>query len=51
MPLANYIKSAAGVPTSAVGLIATAEDADEVISSGQADAVMLGRNLLDPAFA
>jgi 2,4-dienoyl-CoA reductase-like NADH-dependent reductase (Old Yellow Enzyme family) len=52
VPLADHIKNASEVPTSAVGLITTPEYAEEVISSGQADAVMLGREMLrDPHFA
>ena len=52
VPLADHIKSASEVPTSAVGLITTAEYAEQVVASGRADAVMLGRELLrDPHFA
>lgn len=52
VPLADHIKNASQVPTSAVGLITTPEYAEEVVSSGQADAVMLGREMLrDPHFA
>ncbi|MEY2635346.1 MAG: hypothetical protein RIS75_1286 [Actinomycetota bacterium] len=45
VPFAAAIKSA-GVATSAVGLITSATQAQEIISSGQADAVMIGRNFL-----
>ncbi|MBT8163173.1 MULTISPECIES: NADH:flavin oxidoreductase/NADH oxidase [Arthrobacter] len=52
VPLADHIKSASEVPTSAVGLITTAKYAEEVVASGRADAVMLGREMLrDPHFA
>lgn len=51
VPLADHIKAAAEVPTSAVGLITTAKYAEEVVASGRADAVMLGREMLrDPHF-
>ncbi|MBX3095054.1 MAG: NADH:flavin oxidoreductase/NADH oxidase, partial [Cryobacterium sp.] len=42
---------AAGLPTSTVGLITDAAHANEIISSGQATAVMMGREFLrDPHF-
>lgn len=51
VPFSDYVRSTAGVPTSAVGLITSAEQAEEVVASGQADAVMLARELLrDPHF-
>ncbi|MFR9728984.1 NADH:flavin oxidoreductase/NADH oxidase [Saccharopolyspora sp. MS10] len=46
---ARQIKLEAEVPTGAVGLITSPEQAEEVISSGSADVVLLGRELLrDP---
>ncbi|MEF2976987.1 NADH:flavin oxidoreductase/NADH oxidase [Subtercola sp. YIM 133946] len=49
---AAQVRAGAGVPTSAVGLITTAEEADAIVSSGQADAVMMARQFLrDPHFA
>ena len=52
VPLAHYVKEHAHLPTSAVGMITTPEQANEIISSGRADAVMLGReHLRDPHFA
>jgi 2,4-dienoyl-CoA reductase-like NADH-dependent reductase (Old Yellow Enzyme family) len=52
VPMAHYVKEHAHLPTSAVGLITTPEQADEIITSGRADAVMLGReHLRDPHFA
>jgi 2,4-dienoyl-CoA reductase-like NADH-dependent reductase (Old Yellow Enzyme family) len=52
VPLARIVKDTAAVPVSAVGLITTAEQANQVVASGAADAVMLGREFLrDPHFA
>lgn len=52
VPLAEYVKGNAAVSVSAVGLITTPEQAESVVSSGQADAVMLGREMMrDPHFA
>ncbi|WP_188677424.1 NADH:flavin oxidoreductase/NADH oxidase [Subtercola lobariae] len=49
---ATAVRDGAGVPTSAVGLITTAEQANGVVASGQADAVMMARQFLrDPHFA
>lgn len=50
-PFAAEIRRAAGVPTGAVGLITSAHQADHIIRSGQADCVLLARELLrDPYF-
>ncbi len=47
--LAARIREKTGLPTGAVGLITTAEQADQILLSGSADAVSLGRLLLrDP---
>jgi 2,4-dienoyl-CoA reductase-like NADH-dependent reductase (Old Yellow Enzyme family) len=46
VPFADRIRREAGVPTGAVGLITKAEQADAIISSGQADVVLLARELL-----
>jgi len=52
VPGSATVRSLAGVPTSAVGMITSPEQADEIIRSGQADAVMLGREMLrDPHWA
>ena len=49
VPLANFLKQHAHGPTAAVGLITEAEFANSVITSGQADAVLIGReSLRDP---
>jgi 2,4-dienoyl-CoA reductase-like NADH-dependent reductase (Old Yellow Enzyme family) len=48
---AERVRREAGVPTGAVGLITSAEQADTIIRSGQADVVFLARELLrDPHF-
>ena len=49
---AEKIRKEAGVLTGAVGLIITPQQADEIIQTGQADAVLLAREMLrDPHFA
>ena len=51
VPLADYVAHEAGVEVSAVGLITEAEQANEIVASGRADAVMMGRELMrDPHF-
>lgn len=51
VPFAEHVRSSAEVDVSAVGLITTPEQADEIVRSGRADAVMLARELLrDPHF-
>jgi 2,4-dienoyl-CoA reductase-like NADH-dependent reductase (Old Yellow Enzyme family) len=49
---AEAIRKAATIPTAAVGLITTPMQADEIIQSGRADIVLLGREMLrDPYWA
>ena len=49
VPFAEAIRRDAGIATGAVGLITGAAQADEVIRSGQADVVLLAREMLrDP---
>ncbi|MNT16533.1 NADPH dehydrogenase [compost metagenome] len=49
VPFAEKIKKETGVITGAVGLITEPEQADEILSSGKADAIILARALLrDP---
>ena len=49
VPFAERIRREAGVATGAVGLITSARQADEIVASGQADCVLLARELLrDP---
>jgi len=48
-PFAARIRAEAGVMTGAVGLITSAHQAEQVLATGQADAVLLARELLrDP---
>ena len=52
VPLAEFVKENAHVPVSAVGRITEAQQAERIVASGQADAVMLGREMMrDPHFA
>jgi 2,4-dienoyl-CoA reductase-like NADH-dependent reductase (Old Yellow Enzyme family) len=46
VPFAEAIRAGAGVPTSAVGLITDAKQAEEIITSGKADAVFLARAMI-----
>ncbi len=46
VPFAERIRREAGIATAAVGLITEPKQAEAIISSGQADQVMLGRVLL-----
>lgn len=51
LPFAESIKREAGILTGAVGMITTAEQADNIISAEKADLVLLARELLrDPHF-
>lgn len=51
VPFAREIRSRCDIPTGAVGLITTAHQAEEVIASGAADAVLFARQMLrDPYF-
>jgi len=50
-PFAERIKKEAGILTGAVGLITTAEQAENIIATGQADLILLARQLLrEPYF-
>jgi 2,4-dienoyl-CoA reductase-like NADH-dependent reductase (Old Yellow Enzyme family) len=46
VPFAEKIRTEAGVATAAVGLITEAAMAEEIVASGKADLVLLGRELL-----
>lgn len=46
VPFAERVRNETGMPVAAVGLITDPERAQDVIASGQADAVLLGRELL-----
>jgi len=49
VPFAERIRAESGIATGAVGLITEAHQADEIIRSGQADIVLLAREMLrDP---
>lgn len=49
VPFAEAVRDQTGVPVAAVGLITEAEQAQELLTSGRVDAVLLGRELLrDP---
>ncbi len=49
VPFAAAIRREAGIATGAVGLITEAEQAEQIIAGGAADAVLLARELLrDP---
>jgi 2,4-dienoyl-CoA reductase-like NADH-dependent reductase (Old Yellow Enzyme family) len=51
VPFAERLRREAGVATGAVGLITTAAQADAIVASGQADCVLLAREMLrDPYF-
>ncbi len=51
VPFAERIRAEAGISTGAVGLISTPEQAERIVSSGQADMVLLAREFLrDPYF-
>ena len=46
VPFASAIRTGAGIPTGAVGLITSPQQAEDVLVSGEADAVLLGRAAL-----
>lgn len=51
VPFAARIRHEAGIATGAVGLITTPEQAEEIVSAGRADVVLLARQFLrDPYF-
>lgn len=51
VPFAEQIKRETGLPTGAVGLITTAQQAETILTAGQADLILLARELLrDPYF-
>ncbi|WP_030261780.1 NADH:flavin oxidoreductase/NADH oxidase, partial [Streptomyces violens] len=52
VPFATQVKKETGLPVGAVGLITEAQQAEKVIVDGEADAVLIGRELLrNPYFA
>ena len=51
VPFAEFVRTTAEVPVNAVGLITEVRQAQQIVESGQADAVMLGReSMRDPHF-
>jgi 2,4-dienoyl-CoA reductase-like NADH-dependent reductase (Old Yellow Enzyme family) len=49
VPFAEQVRKEAGIPTAAVGMITSPEQADHILRTGQADMVFLARELLrDP---
>lgn len=51
LPLTETVRDLGGVPASVVGRISSARHAEEILASGRADAVFLGRHLTaDPHF-
>ncbi|GAB3996109.1 NADH:flavin oxidoreductase/NADH oxidase [Glycomyces albus] len=46
VPFAARVRRESGLPAAAVGLITEAEQAEKILANGEADAVMLGRELL-----
>ncbi|MBB4893287.1 2,4-dienoyl-CoA reductase-like NADH-dependent reductase (Old Yellow Enzyme family) [Streptomyces olivoverticillatus] len=52
VPFARRVKDETGLPVAAVGLITDPQQAEKIVGSGDADAVLLGRELLrDPFWA
>ncbi|MDT9682892.1 NADH:flavin oxidoreductase/NADH oxidase [Streptomyces sp. TRM76323] len=52
VPFAARVKAETGLPVAAVGLITEAEQAEKIVANGEADAVLLGRELLrNPSWA
>ncbi|WP_413601730.1 NADH:flavin oxidoreductase/NADH oxidase [Curtobacterium sp. Curtsp57] len=52
VPFAAAVKQGAGIGTIAVGMISDAFQAEQIVATGQADVVMVGREFLrDPSFA
>ena len=51
VPFAEFVREQSNVEVNTVGLITTAEQANDIVVSGRADAVMMGRELMrDPNF-
>jgi 2,4-dienoyl-CoA reductase-like NADH-dependent reductase (Old Yellow Enzyme family) len=52
VPFAARVKQETTLPVAAVGLITEAEQAEKILANGEADAVLLGRELLrNPSWA
>ncbi len=51
VPFAEAVRKQTGMPTGAVGIIVNAEQAEKILASGQADLIVMARELLrDPYF-
>jgi 2,4-dienoyl-CoA reductase-like NADH-dependent reductase (Old Yellow Enzyme family) len=51
VPFAKRVRAEAGIPTMAVGLIISPDQADDIVKNGEADIVLLAREMLrDPYF-
>ncbi|MEK6710532.1 MAG: tRNA-dihydrouridine synthase, partial [Nitrospinota bacterium] len=49
VPFAREVRRAAGIPTATVGMITQPAQADQIVRNGEADLVMIARELLrDP---
>ncbi|PLC52259.1 NADH:flavin oxidoreductase / NADH oxidase [Pollutimonas nitritireducens] len=46
VPFANELRNKAGIPTVAVGMLLSAQQANEIVKQGKADLVALGREML-----
>ena len=52
VPFAERVRREAAIPTAAVGLITSAAQAEEIVTNGRADAIVVARQFLrDPYFA
>ncbi|MGK5498907.1 NADH:flavin oxidoreductase/NADH oxidase [Streptomyces sp. URMC 125] len=52
VPFAARVRAETGMPVAAVGLVTEPEQAEKIVANGEADAVLLGRELLrDPHWA
>jgi len=47
VPIAQRVKREVGIPTRVVGMIITPQQAEEIVASGKADMICLGRAMLD----
>ncbi|HJY19143.1 MAG TPA: oxidoreductase, partial [Xanthobacteraceae bacterium] len=47
VPIAERVRRETGIATRAVGMIAGAQQAEEIVASGKADMVAMGRAFLD----
>jgi 2,4-dienoyl-CoA reductase-like NADH-dependent reductase (Old Yellow Enzyme family) len=50
VPISERVRREAGIATAAVGMITAPAQADEIVRNGQADVVLLGREMLRDAF-